>query len=548
VSGGDGGTPGGGNGGRGAEVIGTSALPANTAYVSVVVGAAGPSGYIAANGGAGSGAFALSSSHALLGKLVIAGGGGGASQQADGGDAGSNGADYYGPQGGQAAAGSTGGAGGSGSSSNGNAGNNDDPVSATIATGGDGIQVPNNSFYTGGGGGGYGGGGSGGLSVSFFPVMAGGGGGSSLANSTYVTGASIAAKGISESADGSATVTFNASVPGAPTGVTATAGNASATVSFTAPASNGGAAITGYTLTSAPGAIMVTCSSSPCSVPGLTAGTAYTFTVHATNLVGNSSESTASNAVTPIASTVATPVATAATVDAPTATTGVASVTVSWQESTTPTVTGYTVSASPGPATCTTTAITATSCVIGATAGTSYTYTLVTHSPAGDSVASAASNAVTASDPKVPATAPLAAPTTLTTTDGVLTQLAAGQQVTVIGTGFAAYSTATIIIYSTPIILGTITTDAHGDFTDPVTVPASLAVGSHNLVASGVDPTGATHQIRMPITVDATSTALPTTALPFTGAPTLQLAIGGILLAGVGLVLTHAARRRMPSS
>jgi hypothetical protein len=191
--------------------------------------------------------------------------------------------------------------------------------------------------------------------------------------------------------------------------------------------------------------------------------------------------------------------------------------------------------------------------VIGATAGTSYTYTLVAHSPAGDSVASAASNAVTASDPEVPATAPLGAPTTLTTTDGVLTQLAAGQQVSVIGTGFAAYSTATIIIYSTPIILGTITADAHGDFTDPVTVPTSLAVGSHNLVASGVDPAGATHQIRMPITVEATSialpiAALPIAALPFTGAPTLQLAIGGILLAGVGLLLTHAARRRMPSS
>ena len=37
--------------------------------------------------------------------------------------------------------------------------------------------------------------------------------------------------------------------PGAPTGVTATAGNGSATVSWTAPSSNGGSAITSYTVT-----------------------------------------------------------------------------------------------------------------------------------------------------------------------------------------------------------------------------------------------------------------------------------------------------------
>ena len=43
----------------------------------------------------------------------------------------------------------------------------------------------------------------------------------------------------------------SASVPGAPTGVSAVAGNASATVSFSAPASDGGSAITGYTVTAA---------------------------------------------------------------------------------------------------------------------------------------------------------------------------------------------------------------------------------------------------------------------------------------------------------
>lgn len=88
-------------------------------------------------------------------------------------------------------------------------------------------------------------------------------------------------------------------VPGAPTGVTATAGDASATVSFTPPGGDGGAAVTGYTATSTPGGLTATGVSSPLTVTGLTNGTSYTFTVHATNSVGNSAESAPSGAVTP---------------------------------------------------------------------------------------------------------------------------------------------------------------------------------------------------------------------------------------------------------
>ena len=83
--------------------------------------------------------------------------------------------------------------------------------------------------------------------------------------------------------------------------VTATAGNTQATVGFTAPTSLGGSAITGYTATSNPGNNTATCSSSPCTVTGLTNGTSYTFTVHATNALGSSAESAASNSVTPAA-------------------------------------------------------------------------------------------------------------------------------------------------------------------------------------------------------------------------------------------------------
>ena len=97
------------------------------------------------------------------------------------------------------------------------------------------------------------------------------------------------------------------SLPGAPISVVATSDNAQASVAFTAPASDGGADITSYTVTSSPGSFTGTGSSSPILVTGLTNGTAYTFTVTATNIKGTSSASVASNSVTP---TVATFIAT----------------------------------------------------------------------------------------------------------------------------------------------------------------------------------------------------------------------------------------------
>ena len=68
--------------------------------------------------------------------------------------------------------------------------------------------------------------------------------------------------------------------PGAPTGVTATAGNGSANVSWTAPSSNGGSPITSYTVTPYIGSTAqtpVTVTGSPpatsTTVTGLTNGT-----------------------------------------------------------------------------------------------------------------------------------------------------------------------------------------------------------------------------------------------------------------------------------
>jgi hypothetical protein len=123
---------------------------------------------------------------------------------------------------------------------------------------------------------------------------------SNLINGTAYTFTVTATNNIGTGpASGPSNPVIPATVPGAPTGVTATAGNGQATVSFTAPASNGGSAITGYTVTSNPGSIKAEGPGSPITVKGLTNGTAYTFTVTATNRIGTGPPSSASNPVTP---------------------------------------------------------------------------------------------------------------------------------------------------------------------------------------------------------------------------------------------------------
>src|SRR5437588_2298351 len=96
-----------------------------------------------------------------------------------------------------------------------------------------------------------------------------------------------------------------AAAPAAPTGIAATAGNGSASLAWSAP-SDGGSPITGYTVIPYVGGV----ASSPIGfgpgsttvlVPGLTNGTAYSFTVSASNGIGSGPASSLSNAVTPMA-------------------------------------------------------------------------------------------------------------------------------------------------------------------------------------------------------------------------------------------------------
>ncbi|MFB9278576.1 putative Ig domain-containing protein [Cohnella cellulosilytica] len=90
-----------------------------------------------------------------------------------------------------------------------------------------------------------------------------------------------------------------ATVPNAPTNVTAVAGNGQATISFTPPVDDGGNPITKYIVTAHPGGKTAEGTKSPIKITGLTNGMSYTFTVQAINSAGSSAASVASSAVVP---------------------------------------------------------------------------------------------------------------------------------------------------------------------------------------------------------------------------------------------------------
>jgi len=196
-------------------------------------------------------------------------------------------------------------------------------------------------------------------------------------------------------------------VPGAPTGISATADLAQATVYFTAPSYNGGCTIDSYSATSNPnpGNIFSYGNASPITVKGLTGGTAYSFTVRAHNSAGYGPPSSISNSVTPTSSVPKAP-------NSVLATTGNAQSTISFTtpDSNGSSITSYTVTSNPG--NITTTGATSPLTITGLTNGTAYTFAVTATNSVGTGPASLPSNSVT------PYTVP-AAPSSVSATTGL---------------------------------------------------------------------------------------------------------------------------------
>ena len=176
----------------------------------------------------------------------------------------------------------------------------------------------------------------------------------------------------------------------APTSVSASAGNATATVSWATPDSDGGSAITGYTATLNPGGLtcVTDAASRSCAVGNLTNGTTYGVSVTAANVLGAGIPSTEIQVV---------PATTPSAPSAPNAVAGDGAATVTWVAPANggSAITTYTATSSPGGATCTTSEL---SCVFSGLQNlSSYTFTVVAANVMGASAASPASNAVTPS-------------------------------------------------------------------------------------------------------------------------------------------------------
>ena len=185
---------------------------------------------------------------------------------------------------------------------------------------------------------------------------------------------------------------------GSPTNVVINPGDRQLGVSWRAPSSNGGSAVTSYTVTAQPGNVTCTAIAPAlsCNLLGLSNGSVYSITVAATNPAG---DSVSSAAVT--GSPVTIPGKPTISATEP----GSNSVLVRWRA---PSATGgasvsnYTVVASPGGNSCTTGGAILFCTVTGLDNGTTYAFTVTATNTAGTGTASASYNGVPATIPSSP--------------------------------------------------------------------------------------------------------------------------------------------------
>ena len=287
--------------------------------------------------------------------------------------------------------------------------------------------------------------------------------------------------------------------PGTPAAPTATAGATSATVTWTASASNN-SPITGYVVTpylngTAQTPVSYDASTTTRTLTGLTAGGSYTFTVAAVNAVGTGSASPQSSAVVPYTLPGAPTIGTATAGDSAATVTWTAPASNGFTAVTGYVVTPYIAGVAQTPQTFSSTATTQT--VTGLTPGTSYTFKVAAVNAAGTGPASAASAAVTVNaGPSLTFAAPPSGEVGVAYSD----QLTATG-----GTGSLTWSVSTgslppglTLNASTGLLSGTPTTSGSYSFTVMVTdtvggtatKPTTLTVVAAPSLANPAPPSG----------------------------------------------------------
>jgi hypothetical protein len=281
-----------------------------------------------------------------------------------------------------------------------------------------------------------------------------------------------------------------ATVPSTPAAPSAVLGNASATITFSTPASDGGSPITGYLITSTPGSVTVPCGSSPCVINGLTNGTSYTFTIHAINAVGAGPDSLASTAIIP---------------EEPASSSGQGSTSSS----------GTSGSSSPATPTSSLSSKTTSSCE--ATSSTTPVDSPVVPGSAALSVdcedtshvlsSSSSGLLVTGSGLSLELASAKSGSTLNIDSQSVLT-VERDTPLSATVTGFEAGTVASFWVFSTPTMLGQSTVSQGFSATQGFSLPTDLPDGDHTLVVTGTTTDG--HHARIAIGFVLTSEPTPT--------------------------------------
>jgi hypothetical protein len=314
-----------------------------------------------------------------------------------------------------------------------------------------------------------------------------------------------------------------ATVPTVPQSLQVTPGDQSLTVSFAAPASDGGSTILGYSYSLDGGAtwhLLNPSGSGPytATIDGLSNDTAYTVWVRAINAVGAGPEAR-SAPVQPTdapTTTSSTPTSNSPTSNSPTNT----------APGTATTTTSSATTSSSGPSTSTSAATPSTPAASGSTPATS-----IPTNNMRDPVTFTSTSAPT--PPTLPGVSSVddGSSSRLDLTERTIPR---GATFNAIATGFKPGTVVDFYIWSKPVYLGSAIADMHGVAVLPVTLGAEY-IGDHHVQSIGTGLLGEPRNLAQPITV--------VDSLASTGTNVIVPLTLGLLLLGGGIALVNVRRR-----